>query len=168
MFGQDYIASKLEGYAYFRADIEISIRINAPRQNYGMLMFAFVPYGELATSYSAFQYFSSFPHILVSASSGETHTLTVPFTYNQPGLELASFAGKMGQICVVNVAPLSTVDSSVPATLRSTLFAKFVNPKVWGLQKVAPLSSTPPSITFQSNEAREKSEKGMLSGRSLS
>jgi hypothetical protein len=135
LFAKSYIADKLRGFQHFRAGVEVSFRVNGNQYLYGLLMASWDPATSLdasANEESNIWTSSGFPHVLISANDAVVPTLRIPWVFPHPALDLATFAsGSIGSLQLSVVAPLQSMSSSTPPTLVVTVYAKFVDPRVF-------------------------------------
>lgn len=120
--------AKLEKMAFWRPDIEITIRMNGTPMHYGKLVFAWIPQAkQLNPSYTS-SYFSMFSNkwLQVSASSNQATSFVVPFTHYKEratvGFQVEDF---FTLYCNV-AAPLNSVNG-VPPSINFTVYARVVN-----------------------------------------
>jgi len=120
--------NKLEKMAFWRPDIEITIRMNGTPMHYGKLVFAWIPQAQQLNAAYTTSYFSMFSNrwLQVSASANQTVVLTVPFTHYKErcsvGFQLEDF---FTLYCYVS-APLNSVNGAPPA-INFTMYARVVN-----------------------------------------
>jgi len=131
LFAQPFIAAKLADFRYFKGAIRISFRVNTNKFLYGAVIIDYEPLPSLnahpATHYQAA---SGSPHILVSASSGDTHVFDVPFVSNQRALDLGSYlADEMGHFTIRVLCSVKNIQGD-PISAKIFVTAQFVGAEV--------------------------------------
>nr|DAZ87923.1 TPA_asm: hypothetical protein [Phagomor virus 4] len=104
LFNVKSLSEKLACFRYMRADVEISIRVNASKFHYGKLMAVWKPMllnglvdwttTKLPDAYQNYISSSGFQHIFISPTSNEVQTLLVPYAIPPLYIDLADWAGK--------------------------------------------------------------------------
>nr|DAZ87922.1 TPA_asm: hypothetical protein [Phagomor virus 3] len=143
LFNVKSLSEKLTNFRYLRADLEISVRVNASKFHYGKLMAIWKPHclnglddweklktGAWDNLISA----SGFQHIFISPTSNEVQTIRIPYALPQLYIDLADWAGKtnaanvrynMGNLQFFVVAPLRC-SGKIP-NVDISVFARFMN-----------------------------------------
>lgn len=175
-----FFPKKLATFSYFRAGIKFALRINGTRFHYGRLLAAWRPCRDYVPDedfdISGVEQASTYPHIVISASTTETHELQVPFALPASALNLQRYSkAQMGSLDIWVLNGLRLVDGTTPGPLDVTLYASFVDPEVWGASNTV-LSSTPPGLapdiepqarrlgTQYTAEQVKKSSQGVVGG----
>lgn len=133
LFAIPFISQKINDFRYFRAGVRMTFRMTTTRFLYGKLMIVFKPtpnliaYGDGGNIFRA----SSYPHVLLSASAGESVVFDFPFVSQKRGLDLKSYvANEMAAIQVYVINPLTDVMGE-PATGQVFVTAQFLDAEVW-------------------------------------
>lgn len=102
LFSEDYIASKIEDFCYFKAGIRFSIRMTATPFVFGKIIAYFQPFmGERITSTDIFTA-TGHKHVLVSANASEAVTFDVPFVSPYRFLDINQYTnGEMGALVIM-------------------------------------------------------------------
>jgi hypothetical protein len=109
LFSQPFIQEKIKDFRLFRASIRISVRIVANKFLYGKLLCFYWP-NTSATIPATVIRCSAVPHILLSASSGDTMTFDVPFVSFRRALDLNSYSDQaMGTFGFIVVNALTDI-----------------------------------------------------------
>jgi len=143
LFTLPYVANKLAFWRYIRADLELTFRVVSQQQLAGKLLISAIPlhqWGAMDTAglqtnnqyyttpgVPALTWHSGLEHILVSASSNQTHKWTLPFVHFKRFLDLSDYKNsEMYHLTWWVAIPLVAADGSVQSvTVVST--AKLVN-----------------------------------------
>nr|DAZ87925.1 TPA_asm: hypothetical protein [Phagomor virus 6] len=148
LFNVRSLSEKLTCFRYLRADLEISIRVNASKFHYGKLMAAWKPMAlnglidwekKTDNAYQNVISSSGFQHIFISPTSNEVQTLVLPYAIPPLYIDLADWASK-------SAAPnvrynLGILEFHVLAPLRCSgkvpdvdisVFARFCNVQLEG------------------------------------
>lgn len=162
LFTQSYIAQKIEDFRFFRAGIRLSVRLTSNKLLYGSVMVVYVPQLDTNDTLSTqMSYRSGYPHMIVSASSGEAAVFDVPFIYNRRALDLTeTMFDQMGRFIIVVLNPLLDITGDT-STANIMVTAQFLEAELF-----MPHADVAASFETQSGkgaEARIKSEKGSLS-----
>lgn len=155
LFSIPAILRKLENFQYFRADLRLSLRINATRFHYGKLLMAFSPnHSNISIGIPEYTLArcASLPNVQVNATDGESVVLQVPFSLpfeyiNLSELNTAAGAAinNMGNVLIFVLNELASGSTS---PVNCTLFASFDNVRLAGMTASPSLSFVqPPSHT---------------------
>nr|UNY41982.1 MAG: polyprotein 2 [Picornavirales sp.] len=124
------VVDKLKNYQYFRADIEIEVKFNAQPFLQGALQLVYNPYLEQigdfrrkGTQYMASQ--TSCPNEILSIEEGSSLKLICPYANVYDYFDLANADNQFG---TVYLNALSALRGNEPASVKYTVFARFVNP----------------------------------------
>jgi hypothetical protein len=124
LFGQTYIADKLANFRFFKSAVRISYRIVSNKFLYGSLLAVYVPYPYNITGTNLSD-LTAYPHVILSASSGDTVVFDIPFVWNQRALDMLNILpeGAMGNVYLVVLNPLvdisgTSTNSNVFVTVR--------------------------------------------------
>jgi hypothetical protein len=136
------IIDKLNGFSYFRAAVKLSFRLNTTQFNAGQLMVSYLPcnsflYADTKNrSFSSIYTASMLEHVLISANTQESISITIPFVcpMNWWNLNYASseLPGLFGQVFVYVVAPLTDALNVTTITVPVQVFCNYVFPEVTG------------------------------------
>jgi len=162
LFSQTYIAQKINDYRFFRAGIRVSVRLTSTKLLYGTIFLIYDPQRNTNDVFTAQAYRGScYPHMLISASSGDTAVFDVPFIYNRRALDLIDApSDQMGRFIIMVNNPLVDIMGEV-TTANIMVTAQFTNAELF-------MPHADPDDTFQvqsgrGEEGRLKSEKGSVS-----
>jgi len=164
LFGQSFIAEKIDNFRWFRAGLRITIRCVANAFLYGKCIMSYTPGYVNALSpspYTGYAQYSGLPHVLISASSGAAIVFDVPFIHPWRALDLTSFqTDEMGIFRLSVLNPLTDINGDV-STARVLVTAQFVESQLF-----MPHSDITNSFEIQSGnvaEAKAKAAKQSLS-----
>jgi len=148
LFNVKSLAEKLANFRYFRADLEISIRVNASKFHYGKMMAVWKPHAlngmvdwstKVLGPWDDLIPSSSFQHIFISPTSNEVQTLQIPYGIAPLYVDLADWSKKVhtanvrynfGLLEFLVLSPLRC-SGKVPS-VDISVFAKFVNVQLEG------------------------------------
>ncbi|APG78486.1 hypothetical protein 2 [Wenling picorna-like virus 5] len=166
----DNIKGKLQGFRYFKADIEVSVYYNSqPFQAAGLLA-TYYPYAGASAAWSQNDSLTGVSGNLsetVSIEDGEPLVLNIPFNHPYGFIDLNDLkAGDLGQFRLVIY---SALQSTVPGdSFGVTVYGRFVNPVLYGPTD-EPLVLVPQmdcedeiELSPQSTEAGEQEQKGIV------
>jgi hypothetical protein len=169
LFQIPFIKSKVQDFTMFRAGIRVGIRIQASRFLYGRVMLYYRPtdstnaFASLASNiYTA----SGYPHVIASASSGDTVFFDIPFISPSRMIDVAAAAADaMGNYTLLVMTPLININGVVD-TATVLVTAQFLEAHV-----AVPCATVVPTsrvcLDFQTTSSRHeavtKSIKGVLS-----
>jgi len=125
--------NKLEKMAFWRPDVEISIRMNGTPMHYGRIVFAWVPQGNsLNTSFTS-DYRSAFSNhwTQVSANANQATVLRVPFTHFKEFLSIGKTNEDLFTLYTFVSVPLSSMNGAAPA-IDYTIYARVTKPNLIG------------------------------------
>lgn len=108
LFDQAFIAEKIKDFRFFRGSIRVSIRIVSNKMLYGSLMMYYWPVlSAFHLAPANLKNASACPHILASASAGDTMVFDIPFVYNKRVLDLTNYnTNGMGAVYIKVMNPL--------------------------------------------------------------
>jgi len=125
--------NKLEKIAFWKPDIEISIRMNGTPMHFGRLVFAWIPQANtLNPSYYTY-YTSMFSNkwIQVSASTNQVTVIRVPFTHYKEFISIGKQDEDLFTLFSWVSVPLSSVNGAAP-NIQYTIYARVVEPNLIG------------------------------------
>lgn len=162
LFSQTFIAQKIADFRFFRAGVRLSVRLTSNKLLYGSILVVYIPQLDTNdTVPTSVNMLTGFPHMLVSASSGEAAVFDVPFIYNRRALDLVeTMFDQMGRFIVMVVNPLLDISGTV-STANVMVTAQFLDAELF-----MPHADIAASFETQSGkgvEGRIKSEKGSVS-----
>ena len=140
------IVDKLDNFTYFRADVDVQIRLNTTQFNSGKLLVAYLPCnsndisGTQLTSWSTNAYTASCcPHVLISANTQQAVSFRIPFLNLYDWWDMSDYAsdstmihGTFGVVVAYVVAPLYDGSTTGTTTVPVSVFANFTNIQVTG------------------------------------
>lgn len=160
LFNLPFLASKISDFSHFVGGVRISFRIAASRTLYGKLIASYMPYpdgdadavlmatpGETTTLRQ-----SGYPHVLISAASGETVSLDIKFINPKRALNLRTFV--VNEIAQVYLSVLNKLTDISGVTNSAKVFvtAQFLDAKLY----------LPNHFTTESTEAARKGKAGII------
>jgi len=151
LFAQKNIWDKLARYDLLDGGVEIEMRINATPLHYGAIIASTLPHydptdvsyassSELVSKFGDLYAQAQNPSFVLSASSGNTLKFTIPKRRPNPWIHIDRYVsniqnkGSMGCVVIRVLAPLGLVSSITSPTVDITVFARFLEPRVAGLQ----------------------------------
>jgi hypothetical protein len=161
-----YLLAKLQGFKYLRGDLEVQIRVNGNRFQYGQAIAAFHPLegdGRFGISWERRDTVYSdtmCPCVAISPFMDNVATLKIPYAYPDYFLNLTSvsywdptppaelLADNLGRFKISVLNPLATVNDAVSA-VTVTVYCRMTNPIVTGFTnysagtRSAPTGNTP-------------------------
>jgi len=146
LFVQTYIADKIANFRFFRAGLRISVRVVANKFLYGRIMVAYIPgYGktyDFTTTPLTARWLSGFPHMIVSASAGETAIFDIPFICPNRAIDISTVGrADMGKVYFVVLNPLIDVSGDNSAA-QVFVTAKFTDAELFMPHDVSTTSVT--------------------------
>lgn len=172
------ITDRLIHYEYFRAGVELSIRINSTIFHKGLLQVAWLPHFN-KTNAIANGYFDPFrsiytesrlDNLVVSADTQDTVTFRIPYVAPNAYWDMATYPaetnGFFGYVSLRVLSPLSC-GSNLTADVTLSIFARFVDPQVAGpihvqsedTDKDAPMLDDEAKSTQVTTEAQVRSQE---------
>nr|DAZ87924.1 TPA_asm: hypothetical protein [Phagomor virus 5] len=149
LFAVTALADKLSNFRYLRADLRISIRVNASKFHYGKIIAAWKPHylngmanwdsPASGNGYEDVFSTSAFQHILISPTSSEVHTMVVPYALPDLYIDMYEWAKKtnaanvrynLGNLELHVLAPLRCGGKTPSVDI--SVFANFENVQVEG------------------------------------
>lgn len=126
------VVDKLKNYQYFKADIEIEVKINAQPFLQGALMLVYNPYYEQVgpmrskgTRFMASQ--TTCPYKIVSIEEGTSLKLTCPYFNVNDMFDLSNPKDQFGTAFLYVFSPITGAEAG--ASIKYTVNARFVNPQ---------------------------------------
>jgi len=156
LFTPTYI-SKLEKIAFWRPNIEISIRMNGTPMHYGKLVFWWIPQQDPLNLTYTNAYASAFGNkwIQVSASANQTTVITIPFTHYKEFIQVGKQNEDLFTLnCRVSV-PLSSVNGA-PPSINFTVYARVVEPNLIGFNYASDFAVQSDFVTQAGERQRTK------------
>jgi len=151
-----FVASTLSNFAYFRADVEVHVRMNTNAMYAGALMVTASPSDEFDTVKNFQQARSWLKPVVVSAQSQSTAIISLPWVRPERFLESTDFTvGELvsWQAYVDVLSPLVNSSPSGSESILVDIQARFVNAKVfWPIAPAGPL----PMRVIRQESARMK------------
>jgi hypothetical protein len=161
------ITKALSSFYYFRADLEISVKLNSTPYHQGMMQTAFIHdrYDSTATVNSK-QQLSAMNAMYYNYSSSDSVTMQLGWLHPQVFMELpATLAPNayLGLLFFDEIVPIDNT-SGGSTTITCTVYARFLNPRTAGFRNQPPVAKGQASNVFKFNnvkETEEKSETGL-------
>jgi len=157
-----FISERLKNYMFFRSRVRITIRINTTKFEYGSLLISWLPYyaslqGQACRHLTLCQCSQNNGHIL-SANIGNTLTFDIPYISPLEYMKVADIdvgvhRGMLASVFISVLSPLLSVSPNPPTSVEISVFAKFVDPEVAGLQ---PLVVPPAILRREEKKAKKK------------
>jgi hypothetical protein len=146
------IQEYLKLFLFFRAGVDIEVRINASPYLYGALLCSWIP-NELVSDNvhcgSLIRESGNHP-VVISASVQQAAKIHIPWTnpFNYMGLDqpLMSSSSQIGVLYLRELAPLTSVSTDVPDTVHVQVYANFTNLDLAGY---LPQTLAPPLSVLQ-------------------
>lgn len=125
-----FLKEKISNFAFFRADLNFNLKINAQPFQQGKLMMLFRPFSnaqanrELTKNHLSG--LSGYPHVVVDASSAVDGKLTIPFMHQYPVMNMTQdYERNLGELVIVPINSLDT--ATLPTSCTYTVFFNFTN-----------------------------------------
>lgn len=126
-FSNARISNKLSGVAMIRADIVLTLQVNAVRFQQGRYVLAYVPTGGLLNSNSGAQAFfrahavnmtsvSQLPHVEIDLATQTTAELRIPYSSIYPYVKVANSGTYMNSLGIVFLRPYSALQAGAGDT----------------------------------------------------
>lgn len=133
---------KLEKIAWWRPNIEITIRMNGTAMHYGKIVFAWIPQASSLDPAYYNSYFSAFSNkwIQVSANANQATVFTIPFSHYREFLQVGAQATDLFTLYSYVSAPLRSVNGTA-SPISYSLFARVVEPRLFGYNFTSNFSS---------------------------
>lgn len=129
-----FLMARLSYFRYFRAGVSITFRMATNKFLYGALLASWDCATSLDSSSSAeadLYTASGFPHVLIMANDATTQTITMPFLYPHPYLDVQNWrSGDIGSVDLIVAAPLRSSTTVTSTSLGIEVWANFVEPDV--------------------------------------
>lgn len=158
-----FIYDRLKNYMFFRSKIRITIRINTTKFEYGSILVSWLPYyntsGTHPCRHLTLVQASQNNAQILSANIGNTLTFDIPYisplTYMKVAdMDVVTHRGMHSRVFINVLSPLLSVSPHPPATVEISVFAKFVDPEVAGLQPLIV-----PSISLMDKKNKRKTDE---------
>ncbi len=160
-----FINDRLKNYMFFRSKLRLTFRINTTKFEYGSILISWLPYynhtSSQACRHLTLTQCSQNNANILSANIGNTLTFDVPYisplTYMAVAdIGAAAHLGMLGSVFITCLTPLLSVSPNPPASVEISVFAKFLEPEVAGLQPLTtPDLSSPLMKNFKRRSARQ-------------
>jgi hypothetical protein len=149
------IVDKINNYQYMKADVELTIRVNATRFMMGCLMAVYTPFSYATSRFRSeanenLPSLSSFPHVILDIKNKSSATIKIPFASVYDSYNLSTSANPFGSIRIYVLSPL--VDASSSTRCTYTVTAKFQN-----IELAVPTSRNGP-IRAQAHAGKERTQ----------
>lgn len=121
------LLDKINYFTFLRAGVELEFTVNANSFQQGRIICLFSPYsaeadiGDRTTSNEYLQAYTAFPHCVVSANSGISGKIIIPFASYYTHYNLPLARGTLGTARIVVLNPLKSGNCNI------TTFARLVN-----------------------------------------
>lgn len=132
LFSIPFIQQKINDFRFFRSAIRMTFRLASNRFLYGKVMVVFQPTIPLTPFLpTSVNRFSSYPHVLISASAGEAVVFDMPYISQKRGLDLEDYVyNEMANVNVVVLNPLTDVMGE-PSSAQILVTAQFIDAELW-------------------------------------
>lgn len=158
-----FITDKLENFKYFRADLMVTVKVNATPMMQGMLVVVYQPFENVVAaiegtrSSNHLSGITSYPHGILNLGENDSVTLKLPYCSDEEYFDLVNPGqGEFGEIKIYILSKLTA--SALPTTVTVTTIAAFVDPEVHG-----PFLPTPAAQIYKDFGSRKATLKHMLS-----
>ncbi|APJ38010.1 structural protein [Bivalve RNA virus G5] len=152
------VVDKLKNYQYFKADIEIEVKINAQPFLQGALMLVYNPYYDQTgdfrrkgTRFLASQ--TSCPYKIVSIEEGNSLKLICPYANIYDLFDLGNSQNQFGSAFLYVFSTL--LGPNAAETAKYTVFARFINPQFF-----VPTQNDVISVARDAHEIKRLESKG--------
>lgn len=130
LVGNPFLSSKMSYYRFFKADLQIRIKLSAPRLANGALYISFNQAVKEAghMGYRQEELVKSttcLPGVVITVASGKEAVFNIPYSYVTKAFDLGKALGSLGDMQINVIAPLSGANKS-----HVSVFARFVSPKL--------------------------------------
>lgn len=117
---------KIAGFMLFRADVEITVQVNATPFQRGRLIVTYVPYEDAKTqsARSTLTGITGFPRVDLDLGTGNTAKFHIPYVSPLSHIDLSKGVGQIGNLYIDEYAPLSDTSSN---TAEVVVWGKFMN-----------------------------------------
>jgi hypothetical protein len=165
---EPFIASKVSNFLGITCGFRVTVRMPITKFCYGKIMVLYTPQGEHGYAPSTITECSGYPHVIVSASAGETVVFDIPMIYPARYFHLDTNVHG-GDVLFYVMNPLTDVSGSANS-MEIFVTCQLLEPKL--LLPIATQSSgntvkgskRRPPMSIVSREAKEKSSRGIISG----
>jgi hypothetical protein len=152
------IVDKINNYQYMKADVELTIRVNATRFMIGCLMAVYTPYSYATNRFRAqanenLPSLSTFPHVMLDIKNKSSAIIKIPFASVYDSYNLSDTKDPFGSVRIYVVSPLADAASSTRCTY--TVTAKFQN-----IELAVPTSRNGPSRVQEEKPIRAQAHGG--------
>jgi len=137
---QQAIINALSTFFFIRADVEISVRINATPYHAGMMMLSWYPDGEPGAGDDTLMRRSGMSPVCLNYSTSESVELKFHWVDPQTWVFINSGDSPNFALGTLNLDPLVPVanTSGGNENIYCTIYARFIEPKTAGFQPLAP------------------------------
>lgn len=124
---------KLEKIAFWRPDIEITIRMNGTPMHYGKILFGWIPQGNSlnAQYYSAYQTMYGNHWLQVSANSNQPVVFKVPYIHYKEFISVGKVNEDLFTLFSFTALPLLSMNGAAP-NINYSIYARVVSPNLIG------------------------------------
>jgi hypothetical protein len=153
------VVDKINNYQYMKADVELTIRVNATRFMVGCLMAVYTPFSYATSRFRSeanenLPSLSTFPHVKLDVKNSSTATIKIPFASVYDSYNLSDSLNAFGAIRIYVLSPLADAASSTRCTY--TVTAKLQN-----IELAVPTSRSGPSrVLDEKQPIRAKAHGG--------
>lgn len=162
LFNIPFIAEKIEDFRYFVGGVRVTMRMTTNKFLYGKVIASYIPFASEIPAFvsdcnaGVLTRISGYPHILISAASGDAVTIDIPFVNWNRVLDLRNYiADEIGRVTINVFNPLySMTDPSgaTPSSAEIFVTAQFVDACVMMPHVTVQSNSTSDfGVTLQSN-----------------
>jgi len=156
------IVDKLKNYQYFKADVEIEIKVNAQPFFQGALLLVYNPYYDVTgryrrvgTRFLASQ--TSCPHKVLNLEETNSIKLICPYANIYDLFDMSNLQNQFGTVFVYALSSLKGSEAVVSCDY--TIFARFVNPEFYVPTQKAAIPSIQMKHLRQQIRTLRKAEK---------
>jgi hypothetical protein len=121
------IQNTLKQFRYFRANVQVEIRINSTPYHQGSLMVGWLPAWQPAFPVTSVRTLSGCNAVVLAASTQESCTVKLPYLNNIDWMDTSPFVGdgRIAILWILVLNPLLTTSPDMPASLPINVFASF-------------------------------------------
>jgi len=131
-----FLADKIKYYAWLRAKVKISFRVNSTKFDYGALMISHLPFYQDGSGgdwrMKTIWHASMCNPKVLSAQQGSTIEFELPWVNPNVYALTSSPLPEIGTVMVKVMHPLSSASADPPPSITVTVFANFVEPELAG------------------------------------
>lgn len=128
---------KLEKVAFWRPDIEVTVRMNGTPMHYGKILFGWIPQGNSlsANYYTSYQSMYGNHWLQISANSNQPVSFRIPYTHYKEFISVGKVNEDLFTLFSYTVLPLMSMNGAAP-NINYSIYARVVKPDLIGYNYV--------------------------------